>query len=172
MLYIPNNNPAPFVGRNEELKLLNRLRESSKAELLILYGRRRVGKTRLLTNWLHTPRPRVLFWTAEPTSRLDQLRSFSQAVSNFRHPDMPVPAAFTYASWEHVFRELAQLAQDERLVVILDEFTYLLEIEPGSWKSRTMPGPRALLPGKPGASGICLIVSYHPRARKGRMPGR
>lgn len=131
MLYIPNNNPAPFVGRNEELKLLNRLRESSKAELLILYGRRRVGKTRLLTNWLHTPRPRVLFWTAEPTSRLDQLRSFSQAVSNFRHPDMPVPAAFTYASWEHVFRELAQLAQDERLVVILDEFTYLLEIEPG-----------------------------------------
>jgi AAA+ ATPase superfamily predicted ATPase len=98
--------------------------------LLILYGRRRVGKTRLLTHWLDTRRPRVLFWTAEPSSQLDQLRSFSQAITNFRHPDMPAPAMFTYASWEQAFRELVQLSQEERLIVILDEFTYLLEVNP------------------------------------------
>jgi len=41
-----------FVGRDAELSLLDRLWDSPKATLLILYGRRRVGKTRLLTHWL------------------------------------------------------------------------------------------------------------------------
>ena len=44
-------NPT-FVGREAELDLLDRLWERSGATLLILYGRRRVGKTRLLTHWL------------------------------------------------------------------------------------------------------------------------
>jgi AAA+ ATPase superfamily predicted ATPase len=95
-----------------------------------LYGRRRVGKTRLLTYWLDTTQPNVLFWTAEPSSQLDQLRSFSQAIANFRNPNSPPPAMFTYASWEQAFHELALLAQEERLVVFLDEFTYLLEVDP------------------------------------------
>jgi len=130
MLYKTNRDSAPFVGRGEELKLLNQLCNSSKAELLILYGRRRVGKTRLLSYWLDTIQPSVLFWTAEPSSKLDQLRSFSQAIASFRDPDSPPPAMFTYASWEQAFRELAQLSREERLVVFLDEFTYLLEVDP------------------------------------------
>jgi hypothetical protein len=50
MLLEPDVNPSPFSGRTQELKLLNRLWKSSSAELLILYGRRRVGKTRMLTH--------------------------------------------------------------------------------------------------------------------------
>ena len=41
-----------FHGRTRELALLSRLCASSKAELQILYGRRRIGKTRLLTHWM------------------------------------------------------------------------------------------------------------------------
>ena len=119
-----------FKGRKAELDLLDRLWNSSKATLLILYGRRRVGKTRLLTHWLKQDERYGLYWVAEPTSALDQLRSFSQAIANFRDPNTPPPAMFTYASWEQAFRELAQLAQEEQLVVILDEFTYLLEVDP------------------------------------------
>ncbi|MBU0511080.1 MAG: ATP-binding protein [Chloroflexi bacterium] len=131
MLYKIDVDQYPFVGRSQELELLNRLWASSKAELLIIYGRRRVGKTRLLTHWLDTTRPRVLFWTAEPTSKLDQLRVFSQAVYNFGNPVVHAPAEFTYASWSQAFQEMARYAQDERLLIILDEFTYLLEAEPG-----------------------------------------
>jgi AAA+ ATPase superfamily predicted ATPase len=130
MLYKLNLDSSPFVGRGKELELLNQLCHSAKAELLILYGRRRVGKTRLLSYWLDTTQPSVLFWTAEPSSQLDQLRSFSQAIANFRDPNSPPPAMFTYASWEQAFRELARLSQEERLVVFLDEFTYLLEVDP------------------------------------------
>lgn len=120
-----------FVGRRVELQTLDDLWTSNRAELVILYGRRRVGKTRLLTHWLKARKPRAIFWVAEPTSNLDQLRSFSQTIYNFENPTSPAPDAFSYASWRQAFEQVARLAQKERLAVFIDEFTYLLEIEPG-----------------------------------------
>jgi hypothetical protein len=75
-----------------EIELLQRFWKSPKAEMLILYGRRRVGKTRLLTHWLKIEQPRALFWVGEPTSAFDQLRYFSQAVYNFANSESPVKA--------------------------------------------------------------------------------
>jgi uncharacterized protein len=131
---------SSFVGRETELQLLDRLWTRPGATLLILYGRRRVGKTRLLTYWLRqgnagqtqqeqVPR-RVLYWVAEPSSARDQLRSFSQAVYNFANPQAPAPEDFTYANWQQAWQQVAALAQNERLGLLLDEFTYLLEIDP------------------------------------------
>ena len=129
-----------FVGRETELQLLDRLWARPEATLLILYGRRRVGKTRLLTYWLRQgdageagqeqAARRVLYWVAEPSSARDQLRSFSQAVYNFANPQAPAPEDFTYASWQQAWQQVAALAQVERLGLLLDEFTYLLEIDP------------------------------------------
>ncbi len=129
-----------FVGREAELNLLDRLWARSGATLMILYGRRRVGKTRLLTYWMQhiagdtsgqLPDRRLLYWVAEPSSALDQLRSFSQAIYNFANPDAPAPADFTYMSWPQAWQQVAALAQSERLALLIDEFTYLLEIDPG-----------------------------------------
>jgi len=122
---------SPFVGRRSELDLLQQLWGSNRPELLILYGRRRVGKTRLLTHWIETTQVRALYWVAEPTSALDQLRSFSQALYNFANPGLPAPDDFTYASWLQAFQQVAALARAERLLVVIDEFTYLLAPEPG-----------------------------------------
>ncbi len=129
-----------FVGREVELQLLDRLWARPGATLLILYGRRRVGKTRLLTHWLRRdaaseagqgqPIRRVLYWVAEPSSARDQLRSFSQAVYSFANPQAPAPEDFTYANWQQAWQQVAVLAQNERLGLLLDEFTYLLEIDP------------------------------------------
>lgn len=128
------NNPVrkpPFVGRRRELNLLQSLWESQQPELLILYGRRRVGKTRLLTRWLETSQPRALYWVAEPTSTYDQLRFFSQTLYNFANPQSPAPEGFTYANWGQAFQQIARLSQQERLAVMIDEFTYLLAAESG-----------------------------------------
>jgi len=122
---------TPFIGRKRESELLQQLWESSRPELLILYGRRRVGKTRLLTHWIETSQVRALYWVAEPTSAFDQLRSFSQALYNFANPGLPAPDDFSYASWAQAFQQMAALAQSERLVVFIDEFTYLLAAESG-----------------------------------------
>ena len=122
---------SDFMGRSEELKLLDNLGASAKASLLILYGRRRVGKTRLLTHWLQAHSDNALYWVAEPTSAFDQLRSFSQALNNFATPDTPAPAHFTYGSWEHALRQAAQLANSRRrLVLFIDEVTYLMDVNP------------------------------------------
>ena len=101
-------NPS-FFGRSAELTLLDQLWTRERAALLILYGRRRVGKTRLLTHWLQQRGQRALYWVAEPSSAFDQLRSFSQAIYNFANPEMPAPADFTYASWQQAWQQVAAL---------------------------------------------------------------
>lgn len=120
----------PFIGRSAELKLLNELWVSQKASLLLLYGRRRVGKTRLLTHWQKSTGHRALYWVASPSSALDQLRSFSHALYNFANPQAKAPADFTYATWEQAWQQVANLAHQERLALFVDEFTYLLEVDP------------------------------------------
>ncbi len=119
-----------FVGRTSELALLDQLWQSGKAELLVLYGRRRIGKTRLFTHWIARTQPRALYWVAEPTSSSDQLRAFSQVLFNFAHPQSPAPETFTYATWKQAFQEVIQLASASRLALFIDEFTYLLTAEP------------------------------------------
>jgi len=121
---------AEFIGRQKELAVLDRLWKSTRAEFLILYGRRRVGKTSLLIQWIRKTGRRALYWVASPDSALAQLRSFSQAVYNFANPDSPAPEQFTYASWEQAWQEVVRLAKIERLALFIDEFTYLLEVTP------------------------------------------
>lgn len=120
-----------FFGRQNELEVLDALWSSRDAEFLILYGRRRVGKTALLTEWIRRTGNRALYWVASPTSATAQLRSFSHAVFNFENPGSAAPDDFTYSNWEQAFRQAARLAKNERMALFIDEFTYLLEINPG-----------------------------------------
>jgi hypothetical protein len=48
----------------------------------------------------------------------------------FENPGSLAPDNFTYASWEQAFREIARLAKDQRLALFIDEFMYLLEVDP------------------------------------------
>ncbi len=119
-----------FKGRNSELRELDKLWDGPGAALLILYGRRRVGKTRLLTHWREQHADQALYWVAEPMSARDQLRSFSQALHHFSYPNSPVSMEITYNNWEQALWHVAEQAKHERLALFIDEFTYLLEVEP------------------------------------------
>ena len=121
---------ANFVGRSRELEVLDRLWEAPRAGFLVLYGRRRVGKTRLLTHWLQRNPDAGLYWVAEPTSALTQLRSFSQALMQFIDPEAEVPMDFTFSTWELAFRQLALYAQERRIALFIDEVTYLIDVNP------------------------------------------
>lgn len=121
----------PFYNRKRELAQLDTLFKRPNGQLYVLYGRRRVGKTVLLTHWLETRGHRAIFWTADRTSATTQLRLFSQAILAFIEPSQVIPPDFTYTSWDLLFSEITRLAKHERLVVILDEFTYLIESDPG-----------------------------------------
>ena len=88
-------------------------------------ARRQDGAADPLAGEPQTPGP-VL--EADRTSAAAQLRSFSVAVQYYINPDQPVAADFTYSTWEMAFNEVARLAT-ERLVVVIDEFTYLIETD-------------------------------------------
>jgi len=109
-----------FINREAELAQLERLHASSHAELFVLYGRRRVGKTELLRAFC-AGRPH-LFFIATLSSDRDQLATFSQEIWRFTHRE--APDGFTLPSWEAAFEALADLPG--RPVVVLDEFTYLV----------------------------------------------
>ncbi len=115
-----------FVGRTAELNLLDELYASRKSEFLVLYGRRRVGKTRLLTEWLTTRAIKPIFFVSEQDSKESLLRQFSQIVYKKAFPALSTPGTFSFANWDQVWNQIGELAKQERLVVFIDEFTYLL----------------------------------------------
>ena len=119
-----------FVGRERELSLLDDLYWRSGAQFLILYGRRRIGKTSLITEWMERLDEPPLYWMASQTSVTNQLRNFSQALFQFLNPNAAVDRTFSYTTWEAAFAEVSRAATNKRLVVVLDEFTYVMQADP------------------------------------------
>jgi len=111
-----------FINRKVELEQLSRLYNSEQAELFVLYGRRRVGKTELLRAFC-VDKPHI-FFIATLSSDIEQLTTFSQQIFGFTHNE--VPAGFTYPSWDAAFLALAEFPMQPRPIIILDEFTYLI----------------------------------------------
>lgn len=111
-----------FIDRKTELDLLDQHYRSNQAELFVLYGRRRVGKTELLRAFC-TNKPHI-FFIATLSSDSEQLATFSQQVYGFTHTD--VPSGFTFPSWEAALRALGELPMQPKPIIVLDEFTYLI----------------------------------------------
>ena len=111
-----------FIDRKTELELLDQRYRSNQAELFVLYGRRRVGKTELLHAFC-ADKPHI-FFIATLSSDSEQLATFSQQVYGFTHAD--VPSGFTFPSWEAALRALSELPGQPKPIIVLDEFTYLI----------------------------------------------
>lgn len=109
-----------FVNRVEELARLQGRYASERAELFVLYGRRRVGKTELLREFCRDKAH--IFFVATLSSDSDQLAAFSQQVWLYTHAE--VADGFTFPSWEAAFKALADLPG--RPIVVIDEITYLI----------------------------------------------
>ena len=86
-----------FIGRKRELNLLTQLNQRRGAQFLIIYGRRRIGKTHLIRHWAenHVDEMPVLYWMATQTSTTRQLRDFSQALLRFSNPESHIPVDFS-----------------------------------------------------------------------------
>jgi uncharacterized protein len=112
----------PFVDRQAELEGLRALWRSDRAEFVVVYGRRRVGKTSLLR--VFTQEVPNLYWMAtlgaEPALRAE----FSETVHRARRPS--AGEAPIYPSWEAALLALAELAEHDRFVAVIDEFPYLV----------------------------------------------
>ena len=115
-----------FVNRVAELDLLEKHYISGRAELFVLYGRRRVGKTELLAHFCKGKRH--IFFVADQVPEQTLRANLSKAVNEIVFGAGQVNAV--YNTWDDLLNTLAKQAQTERLVVVLDEFPYLVAAHP------------------------------------------
>ena len=108
-----------FVGRSRELKVLNDLFTSDSFEMIVIYGRRRIGKTALVEEFSRGKR--VLSFTPQLQADKDNLSDFSRAVASFFGLPETTPS---FASWLDALAFIADAADDERTVLVIDEFPY------------------------------------------------
>ncbi len=112
-----------FCGRKKELGSLTDLYESGKFEFAVIYGRRRVGKTMLLDEFCKGKK--TIFFTGIEASVAENLSQLSKAVlehSNARDS--------SFDSFEKIFSYVDALAQNGRIVLVIDEYPYLARSEP------------------------------------------
>jgi AAA+ ATPase superfamily predicted ATPase len=118
-----------LFDREKELDDLNFVLHESRTHFLTMQGRRRLGKTTLLVEWAKMSKVPSLYWVASRSSATQLLRSFSQAIYRFDHPDAVIDPGFSFPTWEMALQQLAKLARDRQTIVILDEFPYAVEVE-------------------------------------------
>jgi len=116
-----------LIDRKREVRQLRALAESGDRQLALLYGRRRVGKTYLLTHAWERPE-RVLYFTASATSPEINRRALLREARLWSGLDLRPE---DHPTWRTVFRAIFELRPDEPLVVVLDEFQYLASDERG-----------------------------------------
>lgn len=108
-----------FVGRERELAQLEELYATGTFQMVVVYGRRRVGKTSLVTRF--GADKRTLYYTALEQSDADNLSDFSRRIYEFF--GLPLTQG-GFSSWRDALTYLAGRAAKERFVLIFDEFPY------------------------------------------------
>ncbi len=111
-----------FIGRKQELQFLEDKYNSKGGQLIVLYGRRRVGKTETLREFCKGKRH--IFYSCREVSDKLQLRSFSEKLLKEN-----IPAASyikEFADWETALKSVLDLPYgDEKKLLIIDEFPYM-----------------------------------------------
>ncbi len=112
-----------FHNREEELKYLEEEYRKQSFSLIIVYGRRRVGKTFLIKKFLENKSYAIYFYVSEMSSKAlrSELAKIVYEKLNIRLSLDP--------TWEEIFRTLFKYAREKRVVVVLDEFQRLLEVD-------------------------------------------
>ena len=112
-----------IIGRREEITRLDRCMEAISAQLIIIYGRRRVGKTYLINEYFNNEFAFKLTGAYKKTKAF-QLESFADELKQKSRKTQPVPS-----DWRDAFRQLREyletLPEKEKQVVFIDEMPWL-----------------------------------------------
>ena len=116
-----------FIGRKKELKLLEELYNSQKFEMLILRGRIKVGKSYLLNHFSKKYQNNTVFFTADKSAEKSNVKSFCEELNNVLKFGTFLNS---FETWKDVFSFFRDIELKQRLVIIIDEFTYLHSSNP------------------------------------------
>lgn len=124
-----------FVNRDTELSFLRRAWQEEKSQLVVIYGKRRVGKTALVKEFSRDL-PHIYFLADKAPDR-DQLAQLSEKVGLYFQDDFLLSRGF--GTWHDFFKyikpksapaQAGEMVSKGKFVMIFDEFPYLIESNP------------------------------------------
>ena len=115
-----------FYCRNNELAKMEKRYRGGGFECVVIYGRRRVGKTALINEFCQDKKK--IYFSALDTTPQENLRSLSKAISECENEG--ALSAAEYKSFEDAFDRISYLAGKDRIVFVIDEYPYLAKSEP------------------------------------------
>ena len=114
-----------FYCREAELRTMNNRYKKDRFECIVIYGRRRVGKTALINEFCKG-KPTVYFSALNASSQ-ENLEALSKAIYTCQNPDSTSNP--TYRSYEDALEAITEMAMEKRLVFVIDEYPYLAKAE-------------------------------------------
>src|SRR3990167_7650167 len=113
-----------FFGRDTELKLLEESYHSKKSELFVIYGRRRIGKSRLLEEFSKN-KNRLLFEGLEHLHTSGQLAHFTKSLKKQNRD--PLLSQTEFKTWDDAFTYLTErfLDRKKKSLIVLDEIQWM-----------------------------------------------
>ena len=117
-----------FINRTNELATLTKEYNRSEASFVVIYGRRRVGKTTLINHFCKDKK--AIYFLATEESETENRNAFKKLIGEQLHFDLLLHASVD--KWEPVFDVVTNAASnsDKRIVLVLDEFQYLGKANP------------------------------------------
>lgn len=109
-----------FIGRENELNTLNRLYSSDKFEFAVIYGRRRVGKTALINEFVKGKDN--IFFTGVETNEKQNLDNFSRSIMEY---NTGLAMGVSFNNFQMALEHIFELAKIKRIVFVIDEYPYV-----------------------------------------------
>ncbi len=109
-----------FIGRQRELSALNKLYASDNFEFSVIYGRRRVGKTALITHFIEDKK--AIYFMGVQSNAKQNLENFSKSIMEYSTGGMTDASFYNFqAALEYVFK----LSEKEKMILAIDEYPYV-----------------------------------------------
>lgn len=115
-----------FIDRESEMQTLNQEYERTGSSLVVLYGRRRVGKTTLISEFIKDKQ--ALFFLASEESEVQNRTAFKDKAADFIGSSLLKDAEVK--SWDTIFQAIVDTAFYSKPVIVIDEFQYIGKSNP------------------------------------------
>jgi AAA+ ATPase superfamily predicted ATPase len=110
-----------FVGRKKELDTLNYEYNKAEASFVVIYGRRRVGKTTLIKEFIKAKKS--VYFLANEEIELENEKKLQEELAVYLKQDYI--RDMTFKNWDGIFKLIPESTTEEKLVLVIDEFQYL-----------------------------------------------
>lgn len=111
-----------FIGREKELSILTQQYESNQFEFTVLYGRRRIGKTQLLKEFIKDRNS--IYYMAIDAGFSTNLELLSKAIYEYTKESKHLSS---FSDFDQMFHYITDIAKKERIILIIDEYPYLAQ---------------------------------------------